>query len=79
MLDAGAQRVIVGSALVWHGELDGHDEVDTDFAALLASTIGRERVVCAVDTRRGRVATEGWRGRTSLDPLRMMRTAGAVV
>ena len=98
MLDAGARRVIVGSALVrhdgpvgrdevggrWgpgrrdevggHREPAGHDEVDTGFAASLAAAIGRERVVCAVDARRGRVATEGWRGRTSLDPLLMMRT-----
>ena len=50
MLDAGAQRVIVGSALVRAGK------IDTDFAAQLASAVGRQRLVFAVDCRGGRVA-----------------------
>lgn len=68
MLDAGAQRVIVGSALV------RASKIDTDFAAHLASAVGREHLVFAVDCTGGRVAIGGWRRRTPLTPIQMIQT-----
>ena len=55
VLDAGAHAVIVSSALFQGGN------VNVDFAAALAETIGSDRVIAAVDSRGGRVAIHGWR------------------
>lgn len=67
VLGLGAQKVIVGSALLRDGA------IDTGFAAELAAAIGREQLVFAVDSRRGHVATNGWRSRTAITPFEMMQ------
>ena len=59
VLAAGAQQVIVGSALFKDGR------PDLAFAASLADAAGRERVIAAVDSRNGRVVIHGWK--TALD------------
>jgi len=67
MLEAGAERVIVGSALV-------RDEaVDLAFAARLVGAVGLERLVFALDSREGHVSVSGWQQPTEITPLRMMR------
>jgi len=68
ILQFGAKKIIVGSSLVRDGE------VDTGFAAALVSAVGRERLIFAVDSRRGKVATNGWKNRTEISPLQMMQT-----
>ena len=55
VLDAGAHAVIVSSAFF------RDDAVDVAFASALADAVGPERVIAAVDSRRGRVAIHGWR------------------
>jgi phosphoribosylformimino-5-aminoimidazole carboxamide ribotide isomerase len=55
LLAAGAQAVIVGSALFKDGA------VDLAFARNLAATIGVDRIICAVDSRGGRVVIHGWK------------------
>jgi phosphoribosylformimino-5-aminoimidazole carboxamide ribotide isomerase len=55
VLGAGAHAVIASSALFRDGA------VDVSFAASLASAIGAERVIAAVDSRGGRVAIHGWK------------------
>jgi phosphoribosylformimino-5-aminoimidazole carboxamide ribotide isomerase len=67
MLAMGARKIIIGSSLVEHGD------VAKDFAASLASAVGLENLVFAVDSRRGRVATEGWRNRSEISPARMIQ------
>jgi phosphoribosylformimino-5-aminoimidazole carboxamide ribotide isomerase len=59
VLAAGAQQVIVGSALFKDGR------PDLAFAASLAEAAGRERLIAAVDSRNGRVVIHGWK--TALD------------
>jgi phosphoribosylformimino-5-aminoimidazole carboxamide ribotide isomerase len=54
-LAAGAHAVIVGSSFFRDGG------VDVDFARRLADTVGRERVIAAVDSRGGQVVIHGWR------------------
>lgn len=66
-LEAGAQKVIVGSALVREGE------VDQIFALSLADAIGREKLIFAVDSKNGRVAIEGWRCGTTITASAMMQ------
>jgi phosphoribosylformimino-5-aminoimidazole carboxamide ribotide isomerase len=63
VLEAGARRVIIGSALF---TADG--KVNTEFAAALACAIGAERVVAGIDTKNGRIAVKGWKAQVELTP-----------
>jgi phosphoribosylformimino-5-aminoimidazole carboxamide ribotide isomerase len=67
-LAAGAQRVILGSALFRDGKLD------ENFAKKLASAVGSSRLVFALDAIGGRVTTHGWRKGTDVTPLEMIQT-----
>lgn len=64
--DAGAKRVIVGSALFTGCESDG--TVNTRFAAEMAAAIGVERTVAGIDTKSGRIAVKGWKAQVGLTP-----------
>jgi phosphoribosylformimino-5-aminoimidazole carboxamide ribotide isomerase len=66
MLNAGARRVIIGSALF--SEQDGQAAVNTAFAADLASAVGREQVVAGIDTKSGKIAVKGWKAQVALTP-----------
>jgi phosphoribosylformimino-5-aminoimidazole carboxamide ribotide isomerase len=61
VLDAGAQRVIVGSALFSE---DG--KVNVDVALTLAGAVGVERVVAGIDTKNGRITVKGWKAQVAL-------------
>jgi phosphoribosylformimino-5-aminoimidazole carboxamide ribotide isomerase len=61
VLEAGAQRVIIGSAL-----FSAEGTVNTDFAAELAASIGAEHVVAGIDTKNGRIAVKGWKAQVEL-------------
>jgi phosphoribosylformimino-5-aminoimidazole carboxamide ribotide isomerase len=63
VLDAGARRVIVGSAL-----FSAEGKVNTEFAASLAAAVGAERVVAGIDTKNGRIAVKGWKAQVELTP-----------
>jgi phosphoribosylformimino-5-aminoimidazole carboxamide ribotide isomerase len=63
VLDAGAKRVIIGSALFT--EAGG---VRTKFAAELAASVGADRVVAGIDTKNGRIAVKGWKAQVELTP-----------
>jgi phosphoribosylformimino-5-aminoimidazole carboxamide ribotide isomerase len=62
-LDAGAERVIVGSAL-----FSETGTVNRDFAFDLAASVGAERVVAGIDTKNGRIAVKGWKSQVALTP-----------
>ena len=51
VLAAGARKVIVGSALVQGSKMN------TDFAQELANAVGTQRIIAALDSRGGKVAT----------------------
>jgi phosphoribosylformimino-5-aminoimidazole carboxamide ribotide isomerase len=63
VLDAGARRVIIGSALF---SKDGR--VNVDFASALASAVGAENLIAGIDTKGGRVAVKGWKVQVELTP-----------
>jgi phosphoribosylformimino-5-aminoimidazole carboxamide ribotide isomerase len=63
LLNAGAQRVIIGSALF---STEGH--ANTEFAAALAAAIGADRIVAGIDTKNGRIAVKGWKAQVELTP-----------
>ena len=66
MLQLGARRVILGSALIRDGA------VNRDFAKQIADEIGPEKLVFGIDSRGGKVAIRGWREVTSISPLQMV-------
>ncbi len=66
-LAAGAQRVILGSALFVE------DKLEVGFAERLADAVGSSRLVFALDAIGDRVAIHGWRKVTGVSPLEMVR------
>ena len=63
VLEAGARRVIIGSAL-----FSAEGKVNTGFAGELAAAVGAERVVAGIDTKNGRIAVKGWKAQVELTP-----------
>ena len=63
VLDAGARRVIVGSAL-----FSAEGKVNTEFAAGMAASVGAEHIVAGIDTKNGRIAVKGWKAQVELTP-----------
>src|SRR5580658_10496130 len=61
VLDAGAKRVIIGSAL-----FSSEGGVNVSFAGELAASVGVERVVAGIDTKDGRIAVKGWKAQVAL-------------
>ena len=62
LLAAGATAVIAGSALFRRsGDADVKAMIDHDVARALASAVGVDRVIGAVDSRSGRVCIHGWK------------------
>jgi phosphoribosylformimino-5-aminoimidazole carboxamide ribotide isomerase len=67
ILEGGARRVILGSALLEDGR------INTQYAAKLASALGSAALVFALDSRGGRVAIDGWRKDTAVTAFDMIR------
>ena len=67
LLEAGACRVILGSALFQN------NQINIQYAANLESALGSAALVFALDSRGGRVAIDGWRKETTVTPFDMMR------
>jgi phosphoribosylformimino-5-aminoimidazole carboxamide ribotide isomerase len=63
VLDAGARRVIIGSAF-----FSEQGTVNTEFGANLAAAITPDRVVAGIDTKSGRIAVKGWKAQVALTP-----------
>ena len=62
LLDAGAEKIIVGSAAFRRGR------VNSAFLSRLARRAGRRRIIVAVDTERGLILVRGWQKKLSLRP-----------
>src|SRR5437016_5133598 len=67
MLEMGARRVILGSTLIHNGQ------INVGFAEQLATDLGPDKLVFAIDSRAGKVAIRGWREITALSPLQMVK------
>lgn len=65
MLEEGALRVVIGSALIKDGG------INTTFAERLAGQVGAEKLVFAADSKSGKVAIRGWRQLTKISTLQM--------
>jgi phosphoribosylformimino-5-aminoimidazole carboxamide ribotide isomerase len=60
VLEAGARRVIIGSALF------SAAGVNTGFASDLADAVGEEQIVAGIDTKGGQIAVKGWKDNVAL-------------
>jgi phosphoribosylformimino-5-aminoimidazole carboxamide ribotide isomerase len=67
LLALGAKRVIFGSALLKDGA------IDTVLASTAAETLGAEHLTFAIDSRQGKVAIQGWKESTAVNPKDMVR------
>lgn len=68
LLALGAKRVILGSALLKDGA------ISTALAATAAETLGPDHLTFAIDSRKGKVAIQGWKESTAIDPKDMVRS-----
>jgi len=67
LLALGARRVILGSALLKDGA------INTSLAAEAAETLGAQHLTFAIDARQGKVAIQGWKESTAVNPKDMVR------
>ena len=67
VFDLGAKKVILGSALL------ENNKVNINFAQECSSSLGAEKLIMAIDSRGGKVAIQGWKENTAIDPLEMIR------
>ena len=66
LLDAGAEKVIVGTAAYKDGALN------EPFLRRLKQEVGSERILLALDSKGGRIVIEGWRESTDLTAERVV-------
>jgi phosphoribosylformimino-5-aminoimidazole carboxamide ribotide isomerase len=66
VLSWGAEKIIIGSAAFKNGK------VNRSFLAKLKASVGRERVIIALDTERGHIVVRGWRERLKLRPAKVI-------
>jgi phosphoribosylformimino-5-aminoimidazole carboxamide ribotide isomerase len=67
LLDLGARKVIIGSALLKEGR------INQEHASALAAAIPKSALMFALDSRGGRVAIDGWRQQTTVTASEMIR------
>ncbi len=61
LIEAGARRIILGSALFNAQATTAADAVNTSLAESFAAALGTGRIVAAIDSRDDRVVIHGWR------------------
>jgi phosphoribosylformimino-5-aminoimidazole carboxamide ribotide isomerase len=66
LLNLGARKVIIGSALLTDGR------INREHARRLADTVPKAALIFAVDSRGGRVAIDGWRQQTNITAVDMI-------
>jgi len=67
LLNLGARKVIIGSALLTEGR------INQEYARALADALSKSALIFALDSRGGRVAIDGWRTETAITAFDMIR------
>jgi phosphoribosylformimino-5-aminoimidazole carboxamide ribotide isomerase len=67
ILSWGAEKIIIGSAAFKNGKMN------RNFLAELRKSVGKQRVIIALDTERGNIVVGGWRERLKLGPAEVIR------
>ena len=68
LVEQGAYKIIVGTAAF------NTSGVNADLLAELASEVGRDRLLIAVDSKDGRIVIKGWREATELSAEHVLRS-----
>ena len=66
LLKQGAWRIIIGTA-AYH-----KSGINEDFLRTLQREVGKDRIIVALDSRQGRITTEGWRKTSMLHAEEVM-------
>ncbi len=64
---AGAKKIIVSSAVFQGGK------INMPFLKDLSKFIGREKIIIAIDSKRGKIVIKGWKESTNIDPLKVVK------
>ena len=67
LISFGARKIIVGSSAF---RVDGRFEVNVPFLEEMSKSIGRHRLIVAVDARNGEIVVDGWKTPTGLDLIK---------
>jgi phosphoribosylformimino-5-aminoimidazole carboxamide ribotide isomerase len=67
LLDLGARKLIIGSALLTEGR------INREYARTLSGAIPKAALMFALDSRGGKVAIDGWRTETAITAFDMIR------
>ena len=67
ILQLGAKRVILGSALVQNGK------INISLAKQFALELGETKLVFGIDAKAGKIAISGWREITEISPMQMIK------
>ncbi|MBI4439584.1 1-(5-phosphoribosyl)-5-[(5-phosphoribosylamino)methylideneamino] imidazole-4-carboxamide isomerase [Candidatus Woesearchaeota archaeon] len=67
LIDAGAKKIIIGSMAFRHGS------INRNFLGRLKSEIGKNRIIIAVDSKKGEIVIKGWRSSTGINALEAIR------
>src|SRR5580704_1326351 len=67
ILSWGAEKIIIGSAAFKNGKMN------RNFLAELRKSVGKQRVIIALDTERGNIVVGGWRERLKRGPAEVIR------
>jgi phosphoribosylformimino-5-aminoimidazole carboxamide ribotide isomerase len=68
LIEQGAHRVIVGTSAF------GKTGINEPLLATLRGTVGRERLIVAVDSRNGRIVVKGWQEATEFTAEEVLRS-----
>jgi phosphoribosyl-AMP cyclohydrolase / phosphoribosyl-ATP pyrophosphohydrolase len=67
LLDMGAEKLIIGTRAFTSAG------IDHGFLKQMVHAFGRERIMAALDVRKGKIVTRGWRKSTGSDPVEAAR------
>jgi phosphoribosylformimino-5-aminoimidazole carboxamide ribotide isomerase len=67
VIDVGAQKVIVGSAAFKDGQ------INKQFLDNLKKTIGKSKIIIAIDSKKGKIVVKGWTESTGIDTFKVIK------
>ncbi|MBW2990025.1 1-(5-phosphoribosyl)-5-[(5-phosphoribosylamino)methylideneamino] imidazole-4-carboxamide isomerase [Candidatus Woesearchaeota archaeon] len=66
IIEAGAEKIIIGSSAFRGGK------VDVLFLKLLNKAVGKEKIIIAIDSKKGKIVVDGWKTSTGIKTLDMI-------
>jgi phosphoribosylformimino-5-aminoimidazole carboxamide ribotide isomerase len=67
IIDVGASKVIIGSAAFKDGE------INKQFLSNLKKTLGKDKIIIAIDSKKGKIVIKGWTKSTGIDTFKVIK------